>query len=254
MGDVSGRFHIFLSHVWGTGQDQMRIIKQRLKEMMPDIAVFLDVDDLEEIGDLEGYIDRTVTVLVYCSDGYFRSKNCLREVVATVKKRKPVVLVWEPDPNKGGAPVEALKDELRAQADNFVKWSFDATVQECEDYIFRESQLDGRPTVPWVRIYDFQLKSLSMIAQTVLTDTPAYIPLKASRPLAAVVSTASCTSSRCAADGEGARGCVPSPSWSSSTPHSGRPNASDPAPNPTSNPTSNPGDGGRGHSGRRRKV
>ena len=32
--------------VWGTGQDQMRIIKQRMLEMLPDIKVFLDVDDL----------------------------------------------------------------------------------------------------------------------------------------------------------------------------------------------------------------
>ena len=28
-------WHLFLSHVWGTGQDQMRIIKQRLLEMVP---------------------------------------------------------------------------------------------------------------------------------------------------------------------------------------------------------------------------
>lgn len=35
-----------LSHCWGTGQDQMRIVKHRLLEMMPDIRVFLDVDDL----------------------------------------------------------------------------------------------------------------------------------------------------------------------------------------------------------------
>ena len=38
-------YHIFLSHVWGTGQDQMRIVRQRLLEMMPDLSVFLDVDD-----------------------------------------------------------------------------------------------------------------------------------------------------------------------------------------------------------------
>ena len=32
-------FHVFLSHVWGTGQDQMRIVKQRLLEMIPDLKV-----------------------------------------------------------------------------------------------------------------------------------------------------------------------------------------------------------------------
>ena len=35
-------FHLFLSHVWGPGQDQMRIVKQRLLEMVPDARVFLE--------------------------------------------------------------------------------------------------------------------------------------------------------------------------------------------------------------------
>ena len=43
----AGNFHLFLSHVWGTGQDQMRVAKQRLLEMIPDMKVFLDVDDLK---------------------------------------------------------------------------------------------------------------------------------------------------------------------------------------------------------------
>ena len=45
MGAVSNTFHIFLSHVWGTGQDQMRIVKQRLHEMVPSLQIFLDVDE-----------------------------------------------------------------------------------------------------------------------------------------------------------------------------------------------------------------
>ena len=28
----------------GTGQDQMRVVKQRMIEMLPDVCVFLDVD------------------------------------------------------------------------------------------------------------------------------------------------------------------------------------------------------------------
>ncbi len=34
-------YHLFLSHVWGTGQDQMRVVKSRLNEMIPGIQVFL---------------------------------------------------------------------------------------------------------------------------------------------------------------------------------------------------------------------
>ena len=37
------------AQVWGTGQDQMRVVKQRLLEMLPDVTIFLDVYDLAEV-------------------------------------------------------------------------------------------------------------------------------------------------------------------------------------------------------------
>ena len=51
------------------------MIKQRLGDMVQGIKIFLDVDDLEDIGDLEGYITRSEVVLVYLSAGYTSSKN-----------------------------------------------------------------------------------------------------------------------------------------------------------------------------------
>jgi hypothetical protein len=39
----AGEFHLFLSHVWGSGQDQMRVVKTRLLEMLPHARVFLGV-------------------------------------------------------------------------------------------------------------------------------------------------------------------------------------------------------------------
>ena len=56
-------FHLFLSHVWSSGQDQMRVIKARLCEMMPACQIFLDVDDLKEIGNLQQYIERSLLIL-----------------------------------------------------------------------------------------------------------------------------------------------------------------------------------------------
>ena len=35
-------YHLFLSHAWASGQDQMRVIKQRLGEMMDAVRVFLE--------------------------------------------------------------------------------------------------------------------------------------------------------------------------------------------------------------------
>lgn len=63
--------------VWGTGQDQMRIVKQKLLEMMPGAAVFLDVDDLTEGRGME-FVDRSETVLIFVSKGYFASERARR--------------------------------------------------------------------------------------------------------------------------------------------------------------------------------
>ena len=79
----------------------MRIVKQRLKEMVPELSIFLDVDDLEDISDLEGYIDATHNVLVFCSKGYFQSKNCMRELRSTVAKGLPIIAVLDPDSAAG---------------------------------------------------------------------------------------------------------------------------------------------------------
>ena len=47
------RFHLFLSHVWSSGQDQMATLKRELQLLIYGINVFLDVDDLKDIGELD---------------------------------------------------------------------------------------------------------------------------------------------------------------------------------------------------------
>ena len=60
------------------------------------------MDDLKSIGALEEYISRSQAVLFFLSLGYFGSKNCEREVRASLDRQKPLVLVQEADPKKGG--------------------------------------------------------------------------------------------------------------------------------------------------------
>ena len=38
------RYHLFLSHVWSTGQDQCALIKRQLQLLLPGVVIFLDVD------------------------------------------------------------------------------------------------------------------------------------------------------------------------------------------------------------------
>ena len=106
------RWHMFLSHIWGTGQDQCATIKRQLKIMLPGASVFLDVDDLQSIDALEEYIYSSAVVTIFASLGYFLSKNCMREVHATVNQNKPLCLVF--DPVRGGAPLHDVEDECGA--------------------------------------------------------------------------------------------------------------------------------------------
>ena len=45
---TGARFHVFLSHVWSSGQDQVAVLKRQLQLLMPGISVFLVRDLLIE--------------------------------------------------------------------------------------------------------------------------------------------------------------------------------------------------------------
>lgn len=47
------QYHLFLSHIWSSGQDQMATVKRELQLLLYGVCVFLDVDDLEDIGQLD---------------------------------------------------------------------------------------------------------------------------------------------------------------------------------------------------------
>ena len=114
-------------------------------------AVCAQVDDLKDIGSLEEYSQRSQVILFFLSCGYFRSKarsrrpvprsgssgsqrtrvccdprhsprltarllachqNCLREIRSSLEQSKPIVLVQEADPAKGGATLQALREDM----------------------------------------------------------------------------------------------------------------------------------------------
>jgi len=163
---------LFLSHVWSTGQDQMRIVKQRLIEMVPDLKVFLDVDDLQEIGDLEGYIDRSHHVLVFATSGYFQSRNCLRELLRSVFSRKPIIALLEPETRKGGLTQAQIRVELQGSSDAFVSMGL---TDEMESWGLPVPSVDalfdalfGAAPIEWNRLGVFQDVTMRLLAERVL--------------------------------------------------------------------------------------
>ena len=119
-------------------------------------CTYRSVDDLQQIGDLELYIDQSGAINIFLSHWYFKSQNCLREVQSTVDKAKPFMLTHEVEVPKGGGPLEEIKVEL--------------TDQRLSAAVFSE----GRRITIWYRIAAFQLISLKQLAEFTLLQTPEY--------------------------------------------------------------------------------
>ena len=143
------KFHLFLSHIWSSGQDQVATVKRELQLLLTDVKVFLDVDDLEEIDKLPMYVRQTHTMLFFLSKGYFFSRNCRKEIEATLAHRSPIILLHEADINRGGLPL------AQCQAD-------------CPDAWLTSIFAPRRPVIPWMRIKEFKLVSLKMIVSSML--------------------------------------------------------------------------------------
>jgi hypothetical protein len=87
----------------------------------------------------------------------FLSRNCLREVVATLEYAKKYLFVREADPAKGGAPLEELKKELKN--DDHRRRLFDETPH--------------RDNV-WYRIGTFQVVTLIHIVEDMLRQSRGF--------------------------------------------------------------------------------
>jgi hypothetical protein len=106
-------FHVFLSHTWAQGEEAMRTVKDRLREMMPGLEVFLDKDDLKTGAGAE-YIDISCVVLCFATAKYFESRACAQELVCAVLRLKKIFLVLEPDVSRGGISPQQIRALLDA--------------------------------------------------------------------------------------------------------------------------------------------
>ena len=72
------KYHLFMSHTWKTGQDQVAVIKRQLVHLLPGARIFLDVDDLDHFDELESHIKETAVVCLFLSRGYFSRAHASR--------------------------------------------------------------------------------------------------------------------------------------------------------------------------------
>ena len=100
----------------------MRIIKQRLQEMVPGIKVFLDVDDMNEGRGAE-YVDVSKMVLVFVSEGYFSSPSCMNELLRALATNTPIITLMEDEGRPGRLDEDQVRDALVAADEGlYQKW------------------------------------------------------------------------------------------------------------------------------------
>eukprot|EP00966_Prymnesium_polylepis_P054373 1257084-Prymnesium_polylepis.2 len=137
-----------------------------------------DVDDLVEIGDLENYINACRTILIYCSDGCTPSLiepkaapcsicrsllpaetlNCIRELIATAKKNKPVIALIEPDKSRG-LSVQQVHEQILQAAEHYKDWGIDDAAPHGQDLI---DHVFANEPIEWNRIGHFQVTQAGM--------------------------------------------------------------------------------------------
>jgi len=154
-------YHAFVSHVWATGQNQTHTLVRQIQRLLPSMNIWLDVDSMETVGDLEDSVTKSSTFILFLSKGYFKSQNCKRELRAAFELNKPLVVVYESD---RGATLAGYEDEFNENFQNEDKAIM-------HNYIFNNK---GRPAAMWLNETNFQIETIKMVVHGILLHLPYY--------------------------------------------------------------------------------
>jgi hypothetical protein len=167
---LEGCYHLFLSHTWASGQNQMQALKKELQLLVPSMKLFLDVENLTNIGALEQLIESSDSVLVFLSAGYFERWNCLREVNEAIAQEKDIILLRESAKMHGGGHMQLIMDEIEMQKALFANFAAANKSSGKESSIDIKASLFGSdsPVLMWHRVLELKRVTLKMICQRVL--------------------------------------------------------------------------------------
>ena len=151
-----------------------KALKLQIQEALPSSRIFLDVDDLHKVGQLEELVHATevfVAVLAGemrkqspAGDGesvvevsrYFGSENCRREIQSALEHGKRIVLLQETDPNHGAISMAAHR-------------------RDCENHMGKATctHIFASPVVPWRRGKGFRDLSLRLVLEALFHSSLA---------------------------------------------------------------------------------
>ncbi len=139
-----------------------------------------DVDDLKE-GKGGKYVDQSELILIFLSDGYFESENCMRELLRTLFSQKPLLVMSEPEHKHGGMTAAQVKIALEQANGRFASpwgleeemstWGYDPPPTATAMY----NTLYAEEPIEWNRIGIFQDVTLRLIASRILEVSPTEV-------------------------------------------------------------------------------
>lgn len=91
------KYDLFISHKRATGGHLAITIKLLLLEKNPNLNIYLDVDDLENIHDLEKNIKNSENLLLLITNDVFNSNYVIHELDVALKNKKNIIILWDKD-------------------------------------------------------------------------------------------------------------------------------------------------------------
>ena len=168
--------HIFLSHNWSRGQDQVHSIVPMLRSMVPEprcIQLWLDDEQLK-VGvskeRLEAAVRASDTILVFLTEKYVSSEFCRAELTAAYQSEVQIIVVQEVSKDRGGVTSDELKTEIeeaKRKAESMGEALSEDTVKALEHlYDEVKAQWDGiRTPLFWYRTQLFKRAVLRHVVQ-----------------------------------------------------------------------------------------
>jgi hypothetical protein len=172
------KWHLFLSHTWSTGQDQVAQIMKELKLLLPSAKIWLDVESDEfTIDALEAAVLNSESVLIFLSKGYLARRNTLREAREAILRKKNLIMVREITQIHGGGSMALLAEEFDAlnspTSENCLYADFDSVFLDYPQAAdIKHHLVDAASNIIlWHRIKCFKVVALKAIVHGMLHAT-----------------------------------------------------------------------------------
>jgi len=160
------KFHLFLSHIWDSGQDKTHAIARKLQLYLPGLIIWLDVDNLDDVGKLEECIAESAVVLIFYSKGYFGSENCRREFYHAVALEKPIIVVYDGD--------DIVIQEMKDECETYCKEQYSGEGTNIDDVL----DMISKDPICLLKARSFSAETMKIVYLRLLKNLPFYRHIK----------------------------------------------------------------------------